>query len=50
MKYIDGEMTGTEITYIKPRKHSVRSYVCDMLVIAGIAIIVASVLWWTWNR
>jgi hypothetical protein len=49
--YNDYEVTGTEMTYIKPRtKHPFRTYLCEMSVIAGIAVVVASVLWWSWNR
>lgn len=42
------EMTGTEVTMIS-RKHPFRIYFRDMLVIAGIAAIVGSVLWYSWN-
>jgi hypothetical protein len=44
------ELIGNEIGYLKPVKHSLKTFIVDMLVLAGIALIVASVLWWTWNR
>jgi hypothetical protein len=51
MKYIDAEITGTEVTMLRPRtKHPVLTYLYELAVIAGIAAVVATVLWWTWNH
>ena len=44
------ELIGNEIGYLTPAKHSLKTYLVDMLKIAGIAAVVATVLWWSWNR
>lgn len=55
-EYISAEITGTEATFIehfpyaKPRKHPLLTYLYEMSVIAGIAAIVGTALWWTWNK
>ena len=49
MKYIDAEITGTEVTMIKPRKHFKIHWV-DILFLAVIAVGLGTALWWTWNR
>ena len=47
----DTELISDEIQYLKPRtKHPVRTYIYEMSVIAGIAVIVGTILWWSWNR
>ena len=47
----DYEVTGTEMTYLKPRtKHPVLTFIMEMAVIAVIAVVVATVLWFAWNR
>jgi len=47
----DTELVGNEMTYLKPRtKHLVLTFIFEMSVIAGIAAIVGTALWYSWNH
>ena len=48
MKYIDGELTGTEVTMIKPRKNFKIHWV-DIVILTGIAVGLGTALWYSWN-
>ena len=52
-EYINAEITGTEAMYLKnvPYRipHPVRAFLFEMSVIAAIAAVVGTVLWFSWN-
>jgi len=47
--YNDYELTGTEVTMIKPRKHFKIRW-ADIFILTLVAAAVGTALWWTWNR
>jgi hypothetical protein len=53
-EFINAEITGTETQYLKNipyrSSHPIRTFLFELSVIAAIAVVVGSVLWWSWNR